>query len=321
MKGKYIYSITEKRKLGKPLKNEGLKAVEFNELSAITVDSEYKNYKAISKEDLVKELTQYQQMIEKIMEKFGAVLPVKFGTILKDEQEVELVLKKGHSFLQETLRKMEGKVELDLVCFWNEQKAAHVAYKESKVVKDLKKKITKKERATFEDKIALGKAIANYLASKKTKITNQILKVLDNEAEQSCKHILADVNMLFNRAFLVETKDEANFNHVLNLLDSKFADLVNFRLVGPLPPYSFATVIIEVLDKGQVEKATNLLNLNGGIREHQIKKAYDQLAFKLHPDHGGDPAKFKQLTASYKLLKRYAKQGLVGVYPYKWEER
>jgi len=294
--------------------------VDFDTLSAVIANAEYKDYHSLPKEEVIEELTSHQQMIEKMMEQF-TVLPVKFGTILKNEEEVRTVLEKGYSFLRDTLLKMEDKVELDLVCFWNEQKAAQMAYQESKRIQSLQEQLAKKGNAAYEEKVALGKEIAKFLSEKREELSSQILKVLKKVASSSCRHTLVDVNMLLNQAFLVNKDSEERFNSALNGLDSKFADLVNFRLVGPLPPYSFATVVVDALDKEEIEKAKKLLNPGGQINKDSVKKAYDKLAFKLHPDHGGNSTEFEPVTKSYQLLRKFTEQGLVGVYLHQWEER
>lgn len=341
MKGKYLYGIIGKTKNtsdGDPkglLRGGRIATVDFRRLSAVITETEFKDYQSLAKKEVIKELTRHQQVIERIMEQFP-VLPVKFGTILKNDKEVNSVLKKGYFFLRDTLQQTEDKIELDLVCFWNEEKAAQMAFKEDKRVQKMQADLIKKKGKTaLEDKIALGKAVANYLAVKKTAISSQILRVLKKEVVKRCSHALAEVNILLNQAFLVKKQNEERFNHTLNKLDSKFSHLVNFRLVGPLPPYSFATVVIDALNKEEIEKAKKLLNLNGStestlskaeglttggeLKKEKIKKAYDQLALKLHPDHGGDPIKFERVTKSYKLLRKYAKQGLMAVYLYQWE--
>lgn len=321
MRGKYIYGITKKKDLPQNLKKSGLSAVHHQGLSLVTGDEEYKDYHSLAKAEAIKELTRHQQIIEKIMENFGTILPVKFGTILKDEKEVRLVLEKNCLFLQSTWQKMKDKIELDLVCFWNEQKAAQLVYQESKKIQNLQKNLIKKRKSTLEDKIALGKLVADCLTIKREKIASKILAELKKEVVASCNHSLADINMLLNQAFLIEKENEERFNHALNVLDSKFANLVKFRLVGPLPPYSFATVVIDVLDKSEIEKARKSLNLDGEISQEKVKEVYGKLAIKLHPDHGGNPVEFEMITWSYKLLVKYAEQGLIGVYLHKWEER
>ena len=328
MKGKYLYGVINKfvtlsgikKDKNHSLNFDGLTTVDYQSLAAVVAEKEVKDYHKLPKEETVRELIAHQQMIEKIMSE-TSILPVKFGTFLKDGEEVTSVLEKGYFFLCNTLRKIEDKIELDLVCFWNEAKAAQMAYQESKKVRNLQGKITKKGEITSEDKIALGKLVADYLSEKREKLRDQILKTLKKEAVESCSHVLADVNMLLNQAFLVKKERQIAFDYALNELDSKFADLLKFRLVGPLPPYSFATVIVDVLDKEEVEKAKKVLKVDGKVSRGEIKKAYNKLASTLHPDHGGNPIEFELITKSYKLLKEFAEHGQIGIHLYLWEER
>jgi len=318
MKGKYLYGVIKKAD-NQNLSLSGLTTVGYQSLAAVVEEKEVKDYHKLAKEETVGELIAHQQIIEKIMEQ-SSILPVKFGTILKDEETVKSVLEKGYFFLRNTLRDIEDKIELDLVCFWNEAKAAQITYQKSKKVRNLQEKITKKVKITSEDKIALGKLVADYLSEKREKLRDQILKRLKKEAVGTCSHTLADVNMLLNQAFLLERTNEEAFNHTLNQLDSKFADLLNFRLVGPLPPYSFATLLIASLNEEDVRKARETLKLNGQISPERLKQTYDKLAMKLHPDKGGSPLEFELVTAAYKTVKNFIENGLVAVSLYKWEE-
>lgn len=319
MTGKYLYGIIEKDG-DHNLSLDSLTTVVHQDLVAVVEEKEVKDYHQLPKEETVRELISHQRMIEKIMEQ-SPILPVKFGTILKDEAEVMSVLEKDYFFLRNTLRTMEDKIELDLVCFWNEQKAAQTAYQKSSKVKNLQEKMTKKKDLTLEDKIAVGKLVADYLAERRGKLGNQILMALKKEAVASRSHALADVNMLLNQAFLVKKRREKSFNHTLNILDSKFADLLNFRLVGPLPPYSFATLVVDSLDEKEVEKARETLKLNGQLSMEKLKQTYKKLSMILHPDKGGNPLEFEPVTVAYKLMRNFIENGLITVSLYKWEER
>lgn len=317
MLGKYIYTVV---RTNPRQKLRGLSTVNFNGLAAVISAAEYKDYNSLPKTEVVKELLRHQQIVEQIMRISETVLPVKFGTIVKDKKEVVAVLEKGYQLLRDGLREMEDLIELDLVCTWNEQKAARLAYKESKKVQKKQKKLAQKGDATLAEKIAVGKAVADFLITKKGKVGKDILKLLGREAVKDCQHVLGDVNMLLNQAFLIQKKNKNKFHQLLERLDRKFAGLVNFRLVGPLPPYSFATVVVDALDNAEVEKAKSQLGLiNGEISKKIVKHTYNQLAKKIHPDHQGDSSKFEQITKSYKILRKYTEQGLIGVQLYKWQ--
>ncbi|EAN33944.1 Chaperone protein dnaJ 3 [Theileria parva strain Muguga] len=50
------------------------------------------------------------------------------------------------------------------------------------------------------------------------------------------------------------------------------------------------------------EKLYKLLDLSKDCSESEIKKAYRKLAIKHHPDKGGDPEKFKEISKAYEIL-------------------
>merc|ERR1719463_537883 len=49
-------------------------------------------------------------------------------------------------------------------------------------------------------------------------------------------------------------------------------------------------------------KFYKLLEGEKNASESEIKKAYRKLAVKHHPDKGGDPEKFKEITRAYEVL-------------------
>ncbi|MFM7851502.1 MAG: DnaJ domain-containing protein [bacterium] len=49
-------------------------------------------------------------------------------------------------------------------------------------------------------------------------------------------------------------------------------------------------------------KYYDLLGVSKKSTFNEIKKAYHKLALKEHPDKGGDPEKFKLITAAYEVL-------------------
>merc|ERR1719356_1458430 len=68
-------------------------------------------------------------------------------------------------------------------------------------------------------------------------------------------------------------------------------------------------------------KFYKLLEVDKSASEAEIKKAYRKLAVKHHPDKGGDPEKFKEITRAYEVLSdsekkskydRFGEEGLDG---------
>lgn len=53
--------------------------------------------------------------------------------------------------------------------------------------------------------------------------------------------------------------------------------------------------------------AQAVLGLNGGWSLEDLKKAYRGLAFKCHPDRGGDAESFKRVKAAFDYLEPFGK--------------
>jgi hypothetical protein len=103
---------------------------------------------------------------------------------------------------------------------------------------------------------------------------------------------------------------QKELNCLLDILDGEFGGQLHFRCVGPLPPYSFATVEAQVPSFDDLDKARRFLNLAEKATYKEIKHAYHQMAGQLHPDHNIEGPKAQklmaELTTAYRMLTTYA---------------
>jgi len=84
--------------------------------------------------------------------------------------------------------------------------------------------------------------------------------------------------MVMNVAFLVERERQREFDERVRELDSLFDDEVTFRVIGPLPPYSFSAVEVTRLSDVQIEEARQELELPDTFSETEVRRAYRRLA-------------------------------------------
>ena len=325
--GIYIYGVIktsdpqEFGEIGIGNKASKVLTTRFKGLAAVVSDSPWKIYTSLAKEETIKDLVTHQFVIEKVMENF-TVIPVKFGTMMETEDELIKFLDKGYFLLRNQLRKLQDKIELDLVATRQFPECLAAIYRHRRSIKRKQEEITEKgERASVEDKIALGKAVEQTLRSEKVKANKLILQTLEKLTQDFCLHDLLDENMIFNAAFLIEKKDKESFNQAVSLLDQKFENALRFRLVGPLPPYSFSTVVIENINPKEVEEAKKTLGLNGEVTNKTVYEAYRQLALKFHPDKNPneDQSRFHFINLAYRKLKDYLEKGFLHVDIYRWE--
>ena len=75
-------------------------------------------------------------------------------------------------------------------------------------------------------------------------------------------------------------------------------------MFGGFPFEEFAGMHGQRRQKKEVDnkKYYDLLGVQKNAQLNDIKKAYRKLALKEHPDKGGDPEKFKQITQAYEVL-------------------
>jgi hypothetical protein len=83
---------------------------------------------------------------------------------------------------------------------------------------------------------------------------------------------------------------------------------VCFKLIGPLPLYSFQCIEIEWFDAKEVREAFLFLDLREDATLADIRKAYYQKAQSIHPDKMGDllnsTSEFEKVVKAYQLLIR-----------------
>lgn len=65
---------------------------------------------------------------------------------------------------------------------------------------------------------------------------------------------------------------------------------------------------------GSDNRFYELLGIERNANDADIKKAYRKLAVKLHPDKGGDEAKFKEVTMAYEVLSNKEKRQVYDEY-------
>lgn len=94
----------------------------------------------------------------------------------------------------------------------------------------------------------------------------------------SVSNVLVSDEMVMNEAFLVERHRHSEFDAAVQRLDHIFQGRINFRVIGPLPSYSFSTVEITRITPDKLAAARQTLGLPGRISEDDVRRAYRRLA-------------------------------------------
>ena len=312
-KGIYIYGIVPNfygTTQFQTLENSGVYAITFENISAIVSDRESVHLDSLDRESLGYLLVHHQKTIEELQVKgFTMIIPMRLGTIAGSKEEVIRILNNGHDLIIDTLKKIEYLTELDLVVTWPDFPAILKGIAELPDVIEMKNEMMKNNIITKVDQYKMGLFVQEKLEVKNKDIEINILDGLSQFGLDIKMHSVMNDEMIVNAAFLLNRTKQEKFEQAIDKLDAEYDGALNFKLVGPLPCYSFYTLEVKDLNPDHIEKARKELGLKEKATENEIKKAYFEKAKLFHPDNNqnnDDSEKFNMILNAYHTMLDYS---------------
>jgi len=294
--------------------------VAHRDLAAVVSASPSADYRGLKRDQAARYLVAHQRVVEAVMQVF-TILPAKFGTVLPDEDSVHRLLVQGETLFRTTLEKFADLVQMEVVVLWDLQQVFQEIGQEAHIAQ-LKAQVEgRPPEETLIERVAVGQLVQASLEQRRTSLRDYLLYWLRKIALDSVINPSMDDSMVTNVALLVDGAEQKALDRRLELLDEEFEGQLTFRRVGPLPPYSFATVEVEVPSFEAIDEARRHLGLGETAAPGEIRRAYHQLAGQAHPDHNPDDpaaeARMTKLAHAYDLLTAYAEnvQGSKGEHP------
>jgi len=282
--------------------------IAYQDLSCVVSDYFGEEFGAMSKEEVVRGLLAHQVVVEHIMKKH-TVLPVKFGTVLATSDEVQELLSRGRQQFVDTLGWIHDKVEVEVAATWDTEQVLREISTEPEIMRARDVTASGPGQRSLEERINLGQMVKASMDRRRDSHREQMISFLKPVAVDVQPNALVSDEMVMNVAFLVERANQEEFDSRVRQLNDLFQDQINFRIIGPLPPYSFATVEVTRPDPEKIEEARHLLGLGENISEAEVRRAYRHLAAETHPDRkpGDEMAKvrFAKLRQASDLLIAY----------------
>ena len=174
----------------------------------------------------------------------ATVLPVRFGTVLEDDGAVrDRLLAPNAAHLAGRLRDLDGCVQLSVKAEYDEDLVLSEIVRASPDIARLREHVRAlPAEAAYYQSIRLGEFVAAELARRREADTRLALDALERRAVAAHAEDPRGENAAFALAFLVERKGIDTFSDAVARLAEQLGDRVRIRFVGPLPPYSFASV-------------------------------------------------------------------------------
>jgi len=245
--GKYIYCIiatSQERNLG-PIgiggRGDDVLTIGYEDLSMVVSSHPMTKFTVNSDNMLA-----HQRVIEEVMKEFDSVLPVRFGTIASNADEIRNLLSRRYREFKSALRDMDHKIELGVKGIW---KNMPVIFKEivdeNKAIKRTKEDIQNdKNKKNIEAKMEVGKMVENVLEKKKKKEAEKIVEAFRRTAFDYKLNKTVGDEMFVNAAFLVDKGREKEFDNIMGDLGEEHKERVKFMYTGPLPVFNFVNIVI-----------------------------------------------------------------------------
>ncbi len=317
-KQKYLYGIV-KTDRGLQLGAVGLggstvHAITYHGLACVASDFFGDGFANLSKDELIRQLFVHQAVLEQVMN-LQSVLPVRFGTVLADEKEARDLLSQAYSRLAEAVANTEGKVEVEVAATWEVSKVLQEVAHEPEIVHAREAVAGLPGREGVERQVRLGRMVKEALDRRRDSYRQRMIDFLMPLALAAQSNVLVSDQMVMNVAFIVDRERQKEFDRQVQQLNGLFCEEINFRIVGPLPLYSFSTAEIARPDWSEIEEAKRTLSLGDTISEAIVRNAYRDLAATNHPDFNrgdaGAESRFAKLRSAANILLAYC-QGING---------
>jgi hypothetical protein len=239
------------------------------------------------------------------------IVPLRLGTCAENDEHVRRILASGYETIQNALQKTQDVVEIDVTACLADFGSLLRRVSQLPQVVQLKQSFLRKPGGvTVEDQVRIGMLVKQYADKEKQRMSKRFDDALAPIAEESKAHDLMDDKMVLNSAFLIRKDRREDFYRQVEALNAQSEDQLDFRCVGPLPPYSFYTLEVKATNLEEVSWARRQLGLyEGSLTAEAIRKAHRKVALTCHPDKNpgvpGIERKFADMSRACKILLDY----------------
>ena len=252
-KGRYLYGVAASERavrLG-PIGIEGSKVytIPYKHLCAIVHNCPTEPYKSSDEETVKRWVSAHQGVLDEAKERFGAVIPFGFDTILQPRDEatspdqvVKDWLKGDYERLQTIMEKIKDRDEYGVQIFYEPGLIGKQIAEQSQEIRKLKEEIaTKSPGMAYIYRQKLEKAVKAEME----KLADKWFKDFYSRVRHHCDDIIVEKTkkadgdrvMLLNTSCLVARQKVDNLGEELEKINNMEGFSVHFS--GPWPPYSF----------------------------------------------------------------------------------
>jgi Gas vesicle synthesis protein GvpL/GvpF len=265
----------------------GLQAVSAAGLAAVAAEAPEGGLKGRDRSTLLPWLQSSQKVIERLMAR-GPVLPVALGTVLEDPGRIRHMLASGGRVLEAALEALGRCWQMDLSVRWDLGETV------ARLMADVPAGMIDAAATGNETaRCALDAALAALVAGERRRVQTLVGTALRSVARDIIISEPVEPDGVVGIAMLVDHLVLRHVETAIDRLDHDFEGRLTYRLIGPLAPYSFATVQVHLAPEAALAGACASLGVERHAAPEKVKAAYRRAVVGLHPDlvpHGSHAA-------------------------------
>jgi len=186
------------------------------------------------------ELLAHARVVDALAEA-GAVVPVQFGSVVEDDEDVVVdLLASGRETYAVLLDRLRGRVQLNLRASYVSEQVLGEVVREDRVVAELRSRTRHlPEGAVHPDLVRLGEAVAGAMETKRRDDAAMLVDFLAPYVVDEVVRPGRDLDQVVDLALLVPREGVDELEEALEGLAAELHERIRLRLVGPVAPYDF----------------------------------------------------------------------------------
>jgi hypothetical protein len=190
-------------------------------------------------------LAAHQQVLKALLA-HTTPLPMSFGILAENPQDVGKILRRNQRTFLEQLEHVAGKVEMGLRVNWDVPNIFEYFVNTHDELRAARDRILGSDRpATQEEKIELGRTFDRLLSEDRDNHTEQVERVLSRACSETKPGKCRTEQEVMNLACLVEREMQETFAQAVFQAAQMFDNNFSFDYNGPWTPHNFVNVALE----------------------------------------------------------------------------
>jgi hypothetical protein len=186
----------------------------------------------------------HQRVNETVMKRH-TVLPMSFGTVFKTHDDVVELLRSASDAFADVLNKMEAKLEFGLKVVWDRDAIIREIEQEDDDIRRVKAELLTHKGSTYFARMQYGRLVDAALQAKSEQYVANTFAALRGASVAARSNKLIGERMILNAAFLVNRRDEREFDRCVKELGARY-DKLTYKYTGPWPPYNFVNIRLKL---------------------------------------------------------------------------